>query len=57
MGSTKIGRPKSKNPKAIDIKVRVDEKTYNDLLVYCEEHKINKASAIRRGLDLLLKTK
>lgn len=56
MSSTKTGRPKSKNPKEYDVKVRLDNSTHAALLNYCEKNKITKASAIRKGIDLLLKT-
>ena len=52
--SPKIGRPKSVNPKSIDVKVRFDEKMHNKLLKYCSEHDITKTEAIRQGIHLLL---
>lgn len=57
MGSKKIGRPKSENPKENDIKVRVDSETHKKLLEYCEKHSITKAEAIRQGIHLLLQKK
>lgn len=53
MGST-IGRPKAKNPKNIDVKVRIDSDTSKHLDVYCERHNITRAEAIRKGIHLLL---
>ncbi len=55
--SPRTGRPKSDNPKEIDVKVRFDKATNNRLLDYCEEHNITRAEAIRRGVDLLLEQK
>lgn len=52
---TTMGRPKSDNPKDIDIKVRVDAETNVKLLTYCEKHGITRAEAIRAGVHLLLK--
>lgn len=52
--STKMGRPKSNDPKGYDLKVRVNKDTHASLLKYSEQHKITKAEAIRRGISLLL---
>lgn len=54
MSSKKMGRPKSTNPKDIDVKVRFDKETNEKLLKYCEEHNITRAEAIRQGVHLLL---
>lgn len=56
LSSTKIGKPKSKNPKEYDVKVKLDSSTHAALLIYCEMNNMTKASAIRKGIDLLLKT-
>lgn len=48
------GRPKSKNPKNNDVKVRLDDSTKNKLDNYCRNYKITRAEAIRRGIHLLL---
>lgn len=55
MGSTKMGRPKSNNPKDVDVKVRLDQATHSKLLAYCEKHHLTKAEAIRKGIHILLK--
>lgn len=52
--SAKMGRPISNNPKKNDIKVRVDDKTHERLLKYCEDNKISKAEAIRKAINELL---
>lgn len=54
--SPKTGRPKSDNPKAIDVKVRFDKELHNKLMAYCEKHQITRTEAIRRGVYLLLDT-
>ena len=51
------GRPKSENPKDIDLKVRIDAATNEKLEAYCAEHGITRAEAIRRGIHLLLASK
>lgn len=55
--SPRTGRPKVKNPKNNDVKVRLDDKTTNELDKYCVEHEITRAEAIRRGIHLLLGNK
>lgn len=55
--SPKIGRPKIKNPKANDVKVRLDDDTHKKLLDYCTKHKTSKAETIRKGIDLVLQDK
>ena len=57
MDSKKIGRPKIKNPKNIDVKVRLDEETNEKLLSYCKEHNITRVEAIRQGIHLILSKK
>lgn len=54
MSSKKIGRPKSLNPKDIDVKVRFDKELHAKLLKYCEKHNITRTEAIRQGVHLLL---
>lgn len=52
--SPRTGRPKSENPKSIEIKVRVDKATNEKLYRYCELHSITRAEAIRKGILLVL---
>ena len=55
--SPRTGRPKSENPKNIDVKVRFDQETHEKLLTYCEEHNISRTEALRQGVHLLLEQK
>ena len=55
--SPRTGRPKSENPKNNDVKVRLDDKTRQELLEYCKVHNLTKAEAIRKGIHLLLAKK
>ncbi len=55
--SPRTGRPKSKNPKSIDVKVRFDEENHKRLLQYCESHNITRTEAIRQAVDLLIRSK
>ena len=52
--SPRTGRPKVDNPKKNDVKVRLDDETTKRLEIYCAEHNITKAEAIRQGIHLLL---
>ena len=52
--SPRTGRPKAENPKANDVKVRLDDATKAKLDRYCEERGITRAEAIRRGIHLLM---
>jgi len=51
--SAKVGRPKSANPKSVDLKVRVTMDTYQKVLDYAFKHKITTAATVRKGIDLL----
>lgn len=52
----KIGRPKAKNPKNVDVKVRFDEKTNEKILGYCKRNNITRTEMLRNGVELLLRT-
>ena len=55
--SPRKGRPKADNPKDIDLKVRIDHQTNQQLLQYSTENNITRAEAVRRGILLLLQKK
>ena len=50
----RTGRPKADNPKCVDLKIRFDRNTNEQLLKYCEKYNITRTEAIRRGIYLLL---
>ena len=52
----KMGRPTLDNPKSNDLKVRIDDVTYERLLVYCKSHNLTKAEAVRQGICLILES-
>lgn len=52
--SPQIGRPKSKNPKGIEVKARIDEQTNQRLLDYCKKTEKTKTDVIREGIELVL---
>lgn len=51
--SPRTGRPKIDNPKSERITVRLDTDRITILSSYCEQENIDKAEAIRRGIDKL----
>lgn len=51
--SPRTGRPKSENPKENRITVRLDNEHSQILRDYCEQEKVEKAEAIRRGIQKL----
>ena len=51
--SPRTGRPKIDNPKSERITIRLDDERVSTLQQYCEQEQIEKAEAIRRGIDKL----
>ncbi len=51
--SPRTGRPKIDNPKSERITIRLNEERVSILQQYCEQEQIEKAEAIRRGIDKL----
>ena len=52
--SPRTGRPKVENPKGINLTIRLDPETEKKLRQYCEDNRITRGEAIRRGIHLLL---
>lgn len=52
--SPRTGRPKSNNPKNIDVKIRFDEDSHNKLMEYCKKNGLSRTEAIRKAVDLLI---
>ena len=52
--SPRMGRPKSDNPKNIDIKVRIDEETNERLKRYARKKKLTRTEVIRQGINRIL---
>lgn len=48
--SPKTGRPKADNPKDIQLKIRADKQTIDDLNFCCEKTKLTKSDIIRLGI-------
>ena len=51
----KPGRPVEPNAKRYDIKVRVNDETYNQLIEYAAQHQTTKAEVVRTSLEKFLK--
>lgn len=51
--SPRTGRPPVENPKAERITVRLDNETSGILKKYCDQEKVEKAEAIRKGIRKL----
>ena len=51
--SPRTGRPPIENPKKERITVRLDDKRIEILSNYCNKNNVDKAEAIRRGIDKL----
>lgn len=49
-----MGRPKAENPKAIEVKARIDEGTNNRLNNYCKTNNVTRTDVVRKGIDLVL---
>ena len=52
--SPRTGRPKSENPKTIEVKARIDEETNLELIKYCEKEQITRTEVIRLGIRKVL---
>ena len=52
--SPKIGRPKLENPKEIEVKARVDQKTFERIQEYCQKHGKTRTEVVREGIELVL---
>ncbi len=52
--SPKTGRPKSDNPKCINIKVRIDNEMNRKLVEYALKHNVSRTEVIRKGIKLVL---
>ena len=46
------GRP-TNNPKNVRVTIRLDEESVNVLSEYCEQERVDRAEAIRRGIKSL----
>lgn len=51
--SPRTGRPKIDNPKKERITVRLDNESSETLSAYCMKNDVDKAEAIRRGINKL----
>ena len=49
--SPRTGRPKSNNPKDIQLKIRADKQTIEDLDFCCKKTNLNRSDIIRLGIQ------
>lgn len=49
--SPRTGRPKADNPKDIQLKIRADRKTIEDLDFCCKNTKLTRSDVIRLGIQ------
>lgn len=49
--SPRTGRPKSENPKDIQLKIRADKQTVEDLEYCCQKTSLTKSDVIRLGIQ------
>ncbi len=52
--SPRTGRPKTENPKYIEIKARIDEETNLLLQKYCTKFRKTKSDVVREGIEIVL---
>ena len=52
--SPKTGRPKSSNPKYLEVKARIDAETDRRLQDYCRETGKTRTDVVREGIALVL---
>ena len=55
--SPRTGRPKSENPKSIEVKARIDLTTDKRLQEYCKENNKTRTDVVREGINLVLDQK
>lgn len=53
----RTGRPHAENPVNNRFSVCLDDETLSKLNAYCDEEKVTKSVAVRRGLSLLFSRK
>lgn len=54
---SRMGRPKTQNPKDIRYSIRIDQDTEVRLLKYCNKHGITRGEAFRKAIFELLDKK
>lgn len=52
--SPRTGRPKSDNPKGIELKARIDAETDRRIQEYCKKHNKTRTEVVREGIELVL---
>ncbi len=55
--SPRTGRPKAQNPLTVEVKARIDIKTNEQLMKYCQENGTTRTKVIRKGIEMVLNEK
>lgn len=50
----RTGRPKSENPKTVEVKARIDAETNEALTKYCEKYNVTRTDVVRKGIRCVL---
>ncbi len=53
--SPRTGRPKSENPKSLEVKARIDAETAKKLQEHCKKHNKTRTDVVREGIELVLR--
>ena len=51
---SRMGRPKLENPKSLEVKARIDDKTYKRLIEHCQRTGKTRTEIVREGIYLIL---
>ena len=54
--SPRTGRPKSKNPKTIEVKARIDSETNFKLIEFCKNNNMSRTDVVRLGIKKVIET-
>ncbi|PKM61416.1 MAG: CopG family transcriptional regulator [Firmicutes bacterium HGW-Firmicutes-4] len=50
----RTGRPKSENPKTVEVKARIDVETNEALIEYCKKYNVTRTDVVRQGIRCVL---
>jgi hypothetical protein len=55
--SPRTGRPKTDNPKTVEVKARIDKRTNERLVDYCDRNNVSRTDVVRKGIEIVLDNK
>ncbi len=50
----RTGRPKSENPKTVEVKARIDVETNEELIKFCKKYNLTRTDVVRKGIKCVL---